>query len=122
MPNRHIMVELAIFKIRVRRVFIFAELETEALSAPVGQIFNKNYLQGRRVHLIFYLYSRYHRRPLKRRKLRRSTTERYPEDDEKNQPDYKKFCRQVIRTIAANADGDNFRKVSMYQEIYYKEK
>ena len=68
---------------------------------------------------MFYLYFRYHRRPLKRRKLRRSTTERYPEDDEKNQPDYKKFCRQVIRTIAANADGDNFRKVSMYQEIYY---
>ena len=56
---------------------------------------------------------------MKRRKLRRSTTERYPELEEINQPDYKKFCRLVIRTIAANADGDNFLKVSMYQEIYY---
>ena len=49
--------------------------------------------------------------------MRRSTTERYPPTP--REPDYKKFCRQVIRTIAENAEGDNFLKVSMYQEIYY---
>jgi len=61
----------------------------------------------------------------KKRKLRRrSTTERYSEEGQNspsydNSPDFKSFCRQVIRTIAENVQELNFQKVTMYQEIWY---
>ena len=62
------------------------------------------------------------RRPGKRRKIRRrsTTTERYFEAEGGSvEPDYKRFCRQVIKTLADNLKQDMFKKVSMYQEIWY---
>ena len=72
-------------------------------------------------------YFRTRKKIKRQRKIRRrSTTERNPEEKEElprpiynKAPDFKRFCRQVIKTIADNVQEPTFQKVRMYQEIWY---
>ena len=72
-------------------------------------------------------YFRTRKKIKRQRKIRRrSTTERNPEEKEglprpiyNKAPDFKRFCRQVIKTIADNVQEPTFQKVRMYQEIWY---